>query len=158
MPNEDLRKFYPEGYRPLPLPAVPAPEPEMLEDEGEEQPQEGGSKWEWIGSPSRPEAKKYKDGISDLFEVDTADDTADLVSVDLEEDIIDADEDGSLDSLTEVSEEDIMGDEETGQVPLDYKPDLDAFNGQNQKPKYRIAPRARRPARYIPPTGMRGMR
>jgi len=102
------------------------------------------SKWDWIGSPSRPEAQKSSDGISDLFEVDNEDDTEDLISVDIEKDIID----GDLDDLTEVSEEDILGDEETGQVPLDYKPDI---------PSYRVsAPRVRRALpRYIPPTSIR---
>ena len=68
----------------------------------------------WVGSP---EAAKSDDGISDLFEVDSDSDTDDLVSVDMETDIID----GPLDDLTDVSEKDIMGDE-IGQVPLEHQP------------------------------------
>jgi len=136
----------PDGtVQPIPEPVEPS-EPEMLEDEGEEQPEDKKGGWEWVGSPDRPEAQKASDGISDLFEVDSDDDTSDLVSVDLEKDIID----GNLDDLTEVSEEDILGDEETGQVPLNYRPDA---------PRKRVVPRSRRGVvtRYVPPTSTRGV-
>ena len=81
------------------------PEPDIEEEE---------ERAVWVGSP---EASKADDGISDLFEVDTDTDTDDLVSVDMETDIID----GPLDDLTDVSEKDIMGDE-IGQVPLEHQP------------------------------------
>jgi len=141
MPNEDLRKFYPEGYRPLPLPAVPAPEPEILEDEGREQPQEGEGKTVWVGAPDAP--RQASDGISDLFEVDTDAEEADvddLVDVDYEKDILDANENGDLEDLVDVSQEDIIG------------------RAPQPKLRYRVVPRARRPIRYIPPTSMRGVR
>jgi hypothetical protein len=67
------------------------------------------SAWQWIGSPDRPEAQKSVDGISDLFEFKNEADTDDVVSVDVDRDIVDADADGSLDSLVTVTEEDIMG-------------------------------------------------
>ena len=69
-----------------------------------------------------PESEEEKgDGTQDLFEVDPDDllDTDDVVGVDMEKDILDADEDGSLDSLTTVTDEDVMGDELYGQSPLD---------------------------------------
>lgn len=113
-------------------------------------PVQSGSKWNWIGSPDRPEAQKTEDGISDLFEVgDDLTDTQDLISVDIEKDILDAGPEGDLSDLVEVSEEDILGDEETGQIPLDYKPDA---------PRRRVSPSYRRATpRYIPPTSMGGM-
>ena len=101
--------------------------------------------WSWIGSPSRPEAKERSDGISDLFTVDDEDLDAgegvdDLVEVDMERDIIDAGEDGTLEDLTSVTDDDIMGSE-------DY--------GQPQSGRRRIQPRPRRIIRYQPPTSMR---
>ena len=139
-----------EGYNP---PIVPSSEPLPGEfDKVEEQPQESRPGWEWIGSPSRPEAQKSEDGISDLFDPGTEDDTSDLISVDMEGDIIDANpETGDLSDLVDVSEADILGDDETGQVPLDYHPDL---------PRRRVLPRYRRSAqRYTPPTtSMGGLR
>ena len=75
--------------------------------------------WNWIGSPSRPEAKKG-DGISDLFRTDfdeDMDDVNDLVTVDAARDVVDAGEDGTLDDLVDVFEEDIMGVGELGQKP-----------------------------------------
>ena len=101
------------------------------------------SKWDWIGSPSRPEAQEYSDGISDLFTVTDEDigasdeDLSDLTDVNLEEDILDAGPDGSLNDLVDVSQEDIMG------------------SAPRPKPRYRINPRVRRlPDRYNPPTSM----
>jgi len=135
MPNEDLRKFYPEGYRPLPPSVVPMPvpvptpepelEPELEEsDDGREQLQEQTQKpkrgWNWIGSPSRPEAKKHKDGISDLFEVgfdNDLEDVNDLVTVDIKRDVVDVGHDGTLDDLVDVFPEDIMGVNSIGQKP-----------------------------------------
>lgn len=72
-------------------------------------------------SMMQPEEEKKGDDMSDLFEVDRKDilDTDDVVAVDVEEDILDADEGGSLDSVVTVTDEDIMGDEEYGQSPLE---------------------------------------
>ena len=135
------RPIDPRFYPPLPQP---------LPVEQEEEPN-----WDWIGSDTRPEAQEYSDGISDLFEVGNDPDTDDLVSVDTNNDIIDSDTDGSLDSLTAVSEDDIMGDE-LGQTDLDT---IKEFNGSHQKPRYRLAPRVRVDRRYIPQdTSMRGIR
>jgi len=123
--------------------SIPAPIPEPLPIPEVQ----SGSKWSWIGSPDRPEAQDYSDGISDLFEVgDDLIDTSDLIDVDMEADIMD----GDLSDLTEVSEEDIMGDPDTGQIPLDYRPD---------PPRMRPTPRYRRTGseRYNPPTSMRGL-
>ena len=138
MPIEPIR---PRLYQPIEQ--LPAPEPEQFADEEQGQPeQESKPRWDWIGSPSRPEAQESSDGISDLFEIDSDDNTSDLVSVDIEKDIMD----GNLDDLTEVSEEDILGDAETGQIPLEYKPDA---------PRTRNTTRYRRPVqRYTPPTSM----
>jgi len=155
MPNDkNFQRFYPPD-----TPQQPAPKPEegLADESVEQREQEAGTEeeleqsqerkpgWDWVGSPSRPEAQESPDGISDLFEVPTDDDTEDLVSVDIERDIMD----GNLDDLTEVSEEDILGDEETGQVPLEYKPDA---------PRRKVLPRYRRtPTRYTPPASLGGM-
>ena len=120
---------------------VPAPEPEPVPA-----PASRGNKWDWVGSPSRPEAQEEDDGISDLFRVTDEDvgasdeDLRDLTDVDMERDILDADEDGTLDDLVNVTEEDIMGDER-GQRPS--KPP-----SQQRRPRYRLSPR------YQPPTSM----
>ena len=131
----------------------PVPEQEeIIEEVEQEQPQEGENKpgFMWVGDPNRPEAQKSSDGISDLFDPGTEDDTSDLISVDMEGDIIDANpETGDLSDLVDVSEADILGDDETGQVPLDYHPD---------QPRRRTLPRYRRiPQRYVPPTSARGL-
>jgi len=157
MDNQEGRFVIPQSVNP------PEQPPERFADEEAQQQQESKPGWDWIGSPSRPEAKKHDDGISDLFEVGNEDDTADLVSVDIDKDIIDTNERGDLSDLTEVSTEDIMGDEETGQVPLEYTPDdeemLQEFNGQRQQPRYRVAPRVSTRPRYTPPeTSLGGMR
>jgi len=81
-----------------------------------------GSKqgWNWIGSPSRPEAKKYRDGVSDLFRADfdgDSEDVNDLVTVDIKHDVLDAGHDGTLDDLVDVFPEDIMGVDSIGQRP-----------------------------------------
>jgi hypothetical protein len=64
----------------------------------------------------------------------------DLTGVDIEKDILDADEDGSLDDLVVVTDEDIMGND-LGQRPA--------------KPQSRQrAARRRLPPGYQPPTSM----
>ena len=129
-----------ELIAPEPVP-VPVPEP-------------SGSKWDWIGSPSRPEVQEHSDGISDLFTVDDEDigagsDVDDLIEVDIERDIIDANEEtGDLSDLVDVTDEDIMGNE-LGQSPLDYKPPAQS---QRKQPRYRLTPR-----RTAPPTSMQGI-
>lgn len=151
MPNEDSIEQEDTEERETPeLPpepefaSLPNPEPAPVLSPPD-------SKWSWIGSPARPEAEESSDGISDLFEVgDDLTDTQDLVSVDIERDILDAGPEGDLSDLVEVSEEDILGDEETGQVPLNYKPDP-----LRRKPATR--PRRFFP-RYIPPSSAGGMR
>ncbi len=117
-------------------PPVPAPEPEPVPS----------SNWNWIGSPSRPEAQDEDDGISDLFRVTAEDvgasdeDLSDLTDVDMEKDILDADEDGTLDDLVNVTEADIMGDE------LGQRPSKPA--SRQPTARRRIIPR------YQPPTSM----
>lgn len=66
------------------------------------------------------EQPKKTDGMEDLFRVDREEllDTEDLGKVDMNRDIIDANEAGNLDDLTEVDNEDIMGNI-YGQSPLD---------------------------------------
>jgi len=104
-------------------PVAPAPN-EFAEEIAQEQEEAGGgnSGWEWIGDNRRPEAQASKDGISDLFEVSDEDigggeEIDDLVEVDMERDIIDAGEDGTLDDLVNVTNEDIMGSGEHAQPP-----------------------------------------
>ena len=161
MDNQEGRFVIPQSVQP---PAMEQPPEQFADEEAREQqqPQESKPGWDWVGSPSRPEAKKFDDGISDLFEVGNEDDTSDLVSVDIDKDIIDVSERGDLSDLTEVSTEDIMGDEETGQIPLEYTPDdeemIQQFNGQRQQPRYRVAPRVSTRPRYTPPTSAGGMR
>lgn len=98
---------------------------------------------EQFAIPPQPEEKK-DDGMSDLFSVDRDEltDTEDVVGVDMEEDILDADEDGSLDSLTTVTEEDIMGDDLYGQSPLDTSDVQDRKKRVQQirRPIYPTAP------------------
>ena len=122
---------------------APAPEPEPAPA-----PKPSGSKWDWIGSPSRPEAQEHSDGISDLFTVDDDDLDAgegvdDLVTVDIERDIMDADaETGDLSDLVDVTEEDIMGSSDYGQP--------------SSRQQRRVA--GRRISRQLPPTSLGGMR
>ena len=161
MDNQEGRFVIPQSVNPPEQPPQDFADEQQGQQE-QEQPEEKREGWGWVGAPDHPEAQKHDDGISDLFDVGQEDDTSDLVSVDIEKDIIDANERGGLDDLTEVSTEDIMGDEETGQIPLEYSPDDDErirqFNGQQQKPRYRIAPRgSTRPDRTPPETSMRGM-
>ena len=96
--------------------------------------------------PPQPiaEEKNPDDDLSDLFEVDRDEltDTTDVVRVDMEKDILDADEDGTLDDLTTVTDEDIMGDELYGQSPLDTQAVQARKKKEQQvsKPVYRVAP------------------
>ena len=111
--NEDIQRFYP----PARLEPVAEPDEESIEEgeelvEQEEQEQpEGDKKTVWVGSPDAP--RKADDGISDLFEgpnlEEEDEDMADLTEVDFEKDILDAGDDGTLDDLTSVSQEDIIG-------------------------------------------------
>jgi len=145
MPNNDDIE---QGNPPITPPEGDIEEREILEPEPVPAPPSSEGKTVWVGAPDAP--GQANDGISDLFEVPTEDDTSDLVSVDIERDIIDANEDtGDLSDLVEVSKEDILGDEETGQVPLEWKPDV---------PRRRVSPRYRRvPTRYVPPTSAGGV-
>jgi len=114
-----------------------APEPIPMPDTG---------KWDWVGSPSRPEAQEEDDGISDLFRVTdedvgaSEDDLSDLTDVDIERDVLDAGDTGDLSDLVDVTEADIMGDE-IGQRPS--KP-----ASQQPRTRRRMTPR------YRPPTSM----
>ncbi len=134
-PEGDIKEH--ELFEPVPIPALAtAPEPQ-------------GSKWDWIGSPSRPEAQEKSDGISDLFTVTDADvgasdeDLADLTDVDIERDVLDAGPDGSLDDLVDVTEADIMGDE------IGQRPSRPASQQRRTSPRYR-----RTSLRYTPPTSL----
>ena len=128
----------------MPQDELSTPEPISEEEAQEQQEPEQGGKWQWVGDNRRPEAQKVSDGISDLFEIDDDPDTDDLVSVDIEKDIID----GDLSDLTEVSEDDILGDE-LGQSDLDYHP---------EPPRRRPVLRPSRiPRRYVPPTSAGGI-
>ena len=126
------------------------PLPEAPPSEEQEDNQEEESKWSWIGSPDRPEAKEHSDGISDLFtvtdeDVESSDEAlSDLTDVDIEKDVLDSDDDGSLDDLVSVTEEDIMGDE------MGQRPSKPASQQRRRSlPKYR-----RTSLRYIPPTSL----
>jgi len=93
-----------------------------------------------------PEAQESSDGISDLFTVSDEDigvgaDIDDLVEVDMDSDIIDAGEDGTLNDLVDVSEADIMG-----------------FGEYDQPPPKRYRTANRRVSRQPPPTSMGGIR
>ncbi len=142
-----------QGYSPITPPEGDIEEQELSEPVSVPAPElspepvpESGSKWDWVGSPSRPEAQGESDGISDLFRVDPGDvgasdeDLNDLTEVDMEKDVLDADKDGTLDDLVDVTEADIMGDE-LGQRPS-------RSSSQQRRPRYRLSPR------YQPPTSM----
>lgn len=127
------------------LEPAPVLAPALAEPIPVPEPPEGKSGWGWIGSPDRPEAQEEDDGISDLFRVTAEDvgasdeDLSDLTDVDIERDVLDADEDGSLDDLVVVTEDDIMGSDDYAQRP--------------SKPASKQAARYRRTSlRYIPPT------
>jgi len=106
----------------------------MTEDEFAEPQQEG-----FIPAPEPEE--KQGDDMSDLFEVDRDEltDTKDVVAVDIEKDVLDAGEDGSIEDVTTVTEEDIMGDDMYGQSPLEA--------GAKEQRKRVI--RARKPVRIV---------
>lgn len=122
------------------------PEEEYQEPNAEPVEPTPQSGWNWIGSPDRPEAKENSDGISDLFDVegDEEDDIEDATSVDINKDVMDANaETDDLSDLTDVFEEDVMGVDETGQLPTH---------------KYLQAKRrAARARRESSPTGVRGI-
>lgn len=105
--------------RPARLPVVPPVSPMVAPDA---LPIESATRkrgWNWVGSSSRSEAQKG-DGISDLFRTDfdkDLEDVNDLVTVDVERDIVDAGHDGTLDDLVDVFPEDIMGVNSLGQKP-----------------------------------------
>ena len=129
---------------------LPEAEPESSMPEITSAPVAESSRWSWIGSPDRPEAKEHSDGISDLFtvtdeDVESSDEAlSDLTDVDIEKDILDSDDDGSLDDLVSVTEEDIMGDE------MGQRPSKPASQQRRRAlPKYR-----RTSLRYIPPTSL----
>lgn len=144
MPDE-LRKYY--------SPIAPEPSPEQFADEEAEQEQleerpESEKRIRWLQEPTFPGAEKHSDGISDLFEGPDleaeAEDMEDLVGVDWEKDIVDANENGDLEDL----------------VDVDINRDIMGFEGTDRptpKPRHRIAPNGRRSNRYIPPTGMQGI-
>ena len=125
------------------------PEPETEDELEEEQPgerPENEKRIRWLQESSYPDAQKHSDGISDLFTVTDEDvgasdeDLSDLTDVDIEKDVLDADEDGSLNDLVDVTEDDIMGDE-IGQRPS--RP-----SSQQRRTRYKISPR------YQPPTSL----
>jgi hypothetical protein len=136
-PEGDIEEQEIDMPEPVPVPEL-APEPVAH------------SGWDWIGSPSRPEAQEESDGISDLFRVTDEDvgasdeDLSDLTDVDIERDIVDADDDGSLDDLVTVTEADIMGDD-IGQRPSKSP-------SKQSRMRYKFSPR------YQPPTSIGGIR
>lgn len=85
---------------PAPLPPLPEPHNDSI----------FGGLANWVGRPN-PETDA-SDGISDLFDSTLSQeqtDTDDLVDVDLETDILDADPDGGFGSLVDVSRDDVIG-------------------------------------------------
>lgn len=98
---------------------------------------------QFIPYPQPVEEEKKKDDMSDLFEVNRDDilDTEDVVGVNMERDILDANEEGNLDDLTTVTDEDIMGSEMYGQSPLENSVAQKRRKAQQVvKPVYRIVP------------------
>ena len=90
-----------------------------------------------------------KDDLKDLTNVpyDELLDTDDLVEVNTEEDILDANEDGELTDLTEVTDEDVMGDV-YGKSPLE---------GYGAQKKKKVEQQRVRIVRTTPPVGMSGI-
>lgn len=136
----------PDGTLQMIPDTTPVPEPQDFADEPVmEQPEPEREKgWEWIGSDKRPEAAEHSDGISDLLEVnegdfDETEGVDDLVDVDFERDILDANENGDIEDLVSVSMEDVMGS-----AP------------RPRQPWYRPVRRSTR--RFTPPTSLGGMR
>ena len=143
MPNDALGKYYPP-ITPAPTPAPDELADEVVQEQLQEQEQESKPGWQWVGDERRPEAKESSDGISDLFAVsdeDVLDDVEELVEVDMDRDVIDAGEDGTLGDLVNVTEEDIMGSGE--------------YNQPAPK-RYRVAKRGT--TRQPPPTSVGGLR
>jgi len=92
--------------------------------------------------------KKKGDGMSDLFRVrdkDITDDMDDVVAVDIEKDILDAGEDGTIEDVVTVTEEDIMGDDLYGQSPLE------GASKQRKKRVPKLQYQIPRPIIYPPP-------
>jgi len=120
--NEQRPIFIPQ---PVAFPApveLPAPVDMVVpEDAVDEEEQLSEEPADIVVAEESAANEKVDDGISDLFRVDNEPDTDDLVAVDIERDILDANEDGDLSDLTEVSEDDILGDD-LGQTALNYKP------------------------------------
>jgi len=98
----------------------------------------------------QPEPVKKKDDTEDLFKVDRNEllDTDDIVKVDMNKDILDANSEGDLSDLTEVTKEDVMGDEFYGQTPLDGG---SVQRRQKAQAKYKL----KQP--YSPPTQIGGL-
>jgi len=147
MPNNDDIEH---GYSPITPPEEDIEERELSKPEpAPELVPAPSSKAVWVGAPDAP--GQANDGLSDLFSthnIDEADDLRDLTEVDVDRDIIDADEDsGDLSDLTDVTEEDVLGDEETGQFP-------DATPYQQQMRRTRQLPGTRRVVRYTPPMSL----
>ena len=132
----------------------PLPEPDYPSEQGLPQisptgaengvVEQGEGKWQWVGDDRRPEAQESSDGISDLFTVDPeqiTDDVEELCDVDFDRDIMDSNENGDLEDLVNVTNEDIIG--------------------MAPRPQYRRpAPRRRTNRRNgpPPPTSLGGMR
>jgi len=114
---------------------------EVASDEEEQEQEQEESPIVQFVKPPEPE-EEQSDGMEDLFEVNREEltDTKDVVAVDIEEDILDAGEDGSIEDVTTVTEEDIMGDDMYGQSPLE--------GSDVQEQKKKVA-RVRRPVRIV---------
>lgn len=91
--------------------------------------------------PEQPKKKKFQSWVNldtdtdDLFEFDPEEelDTEDVISVDVDKDVLDADPDGSLNSVTDVTDEDMIGDELYGQSPL-----ADSYHQKKKKEAQQI--------------------
>lgn len=163
----------------LPKPVTPPPElPSGLEIEMPPETPEEDKKWKWVGDTSHPD-NVSGDGVSDLFKVEDdyiADDPSDVTQLDVEEDVLDADEDGSLESVLGVDEEDILGEDLSGELEGEeevdeavFEPDIDdLLEGVDDDPfKERETAKSPTPARarrvrrtwkpYKPNTGLQGV-
>lgn len=122
-------------------PIMPEPTEQPIDEMKQEQETEEG-KVVWVGSEATP--NKADDGISDLFAApdleEEDEDVGDLVDVDFERDVLDADEDGTLEDLVNVDREDIVG-----------------LPPPQRNLRYRVTPSGRRIMRREPPSGMQGI-
>ena len=120
-----------ELYRPPePVRKMPAPEPETVYIEQQDAVEQ------MVAPPEEPD----KNDMSDLFEVPSQDDNDMAI-----DHLFELDEEEDLGDLVDVSREDITG----------YAPEPQP----QQKPRYRINPKARRVVRREPPpTSLGGMR